>query len=182
MRNRSPRYDFFATKEDLVTAIRAVELTHSLEYVTCGLFDQPIISVFDNISSLPNLGVAKSGDSLESIFLVLPCGQKVKVRQVPQRKGGFKYAIDQQANPGTVAISPGGRFGDSVLISGMVGTIHHDMISEDLLRAFAREFKRRFVKIKSYWVGPEARELLRLGVRLTHSAQAPSTFDLLAKV
>ena len=157
-------------------------MSHSLQYVKGGLFDQPVLSVFDSISSLPDIGVAKSGGSLESIFLILHRGQGLKVRQVPQRKGGYKYAIDQQENPGSIAISPGGRFGDSVLIAGMVGTVHHDKISEELMKAFASEIKKRFVKIKSYWVGPEAMELLHLGVRLTHSAGAPRTFDLLARV
>ena len=132
---------------------------------------------------MPDLGVAKFGDSnFESTFLVLYEGTELKVERVAQRKGGFKYAIDQQENPGTIAISPGGRFGDSVLIAGMVGTVHHDMISEDLLKAFASEFKKRFLRIKSYLVGPEARELLHLGVRLTHCAQAPRTFHLLLRI
>ncbi|MGH9783424.1 MAG: hypothetical protein ACRD88_04495 [Terriglobia bacterium] len=183
MKTRSPQYGFFATNEDLVSVIRPVELSYPLQYIRCGLFDEPERMVFPSIASIPNLGVAKFGDSnLEPTFLVLHRGQALKVRKVAQRKGGYKYAIDQQENPGTISISPGGRFGDSVLIAGMVGTVHHDMISEDLLKAFASEFKKRFVRIKSYLVGPEARELLHLGVRLTHCAEAPRTFDLLLRI
>ena len=179
MRNRSISYEFFATNEDLVAVIRPVELTHSLQYVERGLFDQPERGVFRSLVSMPDLGVAKFGDSNhERDFLVLSQGQELKVRQVPQRRGGYKYAVDQLENPGSVTIGPGGRFGDSVLIAGMLGTVHHDKISEDLLKAFASAFKKKFVRVKSYWVGPEARKVLDLGGRLTNCVNAPRDFDL----
>ncbi len=102
------------------------------------------------------------------------------MRPVPQRRGGTKYAVDQQANPGTVVIRPGGKYGDSALIAGMVGTVHHDAQAEMLLKAFSTPLRRDFTRVKSYIVGPEAKKLHDRGLRLTKSLHAPPELDLSA--
>jgi hypothetical protein len=97
---------------------------------------------------------------------------------VPQRRGGIKYAIDQLENPGSVVIRPGGILGESALIAGMVGTVHHDKKAESLFRAFSDTLKQDFIKVKSYFVGPEAKKLHDRGKRLTKSLNAPKERDL----
>lgn len=179
MHNKSIAYTFFATAKDMSKVLRIVEACHALQYAKCGLFDKPDCPVFDKLSSLPDFGVAHVGDSnLEPTFLVLPKGAKLHVRTVPQRRGGKKYAVDQLANPGTVVIRPGGMYRDSAVIAGMVGTVHHDEKAATLMKAFSSSLKGDFTRVKSYIVGPEARKLHDLGVRLTTSLAAPQEFDL----
>jgi hypothetical protein len=174
-------YNFFATAEDIRKVLRAVEESCPLLYVRCGLFDESERPVFRGFSSLPELGVACTGQShLEPTFLVLLAEDSPTVRIVPQRRDGNKYAVDQQANPGTVTIRPGGIYENSTLIAGMVGTIHKDEKAATLMNAFSGALKRGFTKTKSYLVGPEAKKLLALGMRLTHSVSAPAEFDLSA--
>ncbi len=182
MASKSTIYNFFATADDLRSVLRSVEASHRLQYVQCGLFEERDQPIFHGFSSLPALGVAKAGDSnLEPTFLVFPDGAKLEVRAVPQRRGGIKYAVDQMVNPGTVVIRPGGKYLDSALIAGMVGTVHHDKQAETLIRAFSASLKRDFTTVKSYVVGSEARKMLASGVRLTKSLHASREFDLSVK-
>lgn len=172
-------HNFFATHEDILALLRDVETSCLLEYAECGLFDEFERSIFRGFSSLPGLGVAKTGESVrEPTFLVMFQGHKLTVRTVPQRRGGAKYAIDQEGNPGTVAIRPAGLYNDSVLIAGMVGTVHHDENAIKLIRLFSTALKRDFKKIKSYLVGPEAKKLHDSGLRLTHNVRAPASLNL----
>ena len=43
--------------------------------------------------------------------------------------------------------------------------------SIELLNLFAREIHRQFKRIKSFYVGPEAEQLLDAGYRLTHGVK-----------
>jgi len=182
MDSTSTTFNFFATADDLSKLLRDVETSHLLQYVRCGLFDESERPIFHGFLSLPDLGVARAGDSnLEPTFLVLLQGSKLQVRTVPQRRGGIKYAVDQQANPGTVVIRPGGRYGDSAVIAGMVGSVHHDEQSEMLIKTFSASLKRNFTRVKSYIVGPEAKKLHERGLRLTKSLHAPHELDLSAE-
>ena len=81
-------------------------------------------------------------------------------------------------NPGTIVLNPGIDMNESAIIAGSVGTIHSDNTSSALMRTFAAEVKRRFQRIKSYWVGPQATARLDSGARLTHSITAPPEYDL----
>jgi hypothetical protein len=82
------------------------------------------------------------------------------------------------ANPGTVVLRLGGKYLDSAVISGMVGTVKDDRTARELLKAFSDEIQRRFTAIKGCWVGPSALSLLRAGSRLTNSATAHFEYDL----
>jgi hypothetical protein len=172
-------YNFFATAEDILKVFRVVESSYPLQYARCGLFDDSERPVFQGSASLPALGFAQTGQShLEPTYLVMLQGNNLNVRTVPQRQGGKKYAVDQQANPGTVTIRPGGMYNNSALIAGMVGTVHNDEEAAKLMKAFSSALKRDFTKVKSYLVGQEAQKLQRSGTRLTYSASAPAEFDL----
>jgi hypothetical protein len=48
----------------------------------------------------------------------------------------------------------------------------------ELLNLFAREMRRQFKRIKSFFVGPEAEQLFDAGYRLAHSAKSPAECDL----
>src|SRR5258708_38749653 len=127
MKNQSPAYNFFATTGDISQIFQTVEAVYLLQYVETGLFNESKRPAFHGFSSLPNLGLAQTGDSnLEPTFLVLQREDIFNVRTVPQLRGGNKYAIDQLANTGTVVIRPGGKYLDAAIIAGMVGTVHND--------------------------------------------------------
>jgi hypothetical protein len=110
--------------------------------------------------------------------LITKVGAKVKVEVVPQRRGGSRYGIDPGLNPESVVMWPGGVFKDRCVIAGRVGTGMINPASMELLNLFAREIHRQFRQIKSYFVGPEAEQLLDAGYRLTHGVGTARECDL----
>jgi len=50
--------------------------------------------------------------------------------------------------------------------------------AKHLLQKFTYEVRKRFERIRGYYVGPEAHELLKEGKRLTIAEQSPREFDL----
>jgi hypothetical protein len=170
---------FFAANKDLKSVAAAVEAGRQLQYILAGLFDTPDVPRAGSVEDIDSFGVAQKGDQAqERSYLVAPAASMVSVREVPQRRGGVKYAIDQMQNPATVVVRPGGRFGDVAVISGQVGTATDDVNAMELFKSFEREIKRRFAKVKSYYVGPSAKELMESGVRLTASVRSPAEYDL----
>jgi hypothetical protein len=180
MNDKSKAKYFFATRDDLIIVLQAVEARYALKYIECGLFDAADRPVFNSFIEMKNFGIAVEGDSnAESNYLVLHSEATLQVREVPQRRGGIKYAVDQQLNPKSITMKPAGRYGDSAIIAGMVGTVHHDDSAEELLAAFFKAFKIHFIKANSYIVGPKALKLLESGFRLTQSIKSPTNFDLI---
>src|SRR5438552_12252205 len=152
---------FFATIADLDSLIRRVESARRLHYALTGLFDSPNPVTVQCLLDAPNSGCGAVGDVNQSPgYLVAGREISIEVRPVPQRRGGVKYAVDQNANPKTIAFRPGGVFGESCLIAGQVGTTSDDPSSLDLFQSFSKEIRHQFTKIRSFYVGKEAGELL----------------------
>src|SRR5262249_19906892 len=93
-------------------------------------------------------------------------------------RGGTRFFFDQLMNPRSLILSPGGVFQGKCIIAGQVGTCTTARESEDLLRLFARELRRQFTKVRSYYVGEEALRMLESGMRLTTGVQSPVDYDL----
>ena len=170
---------FFATKDDLESLLRTVESERPLQFVVAGLFDSLNVEPLESLLDAPNLGSVTVGDANhEPGYLVATRGITIEVRPVPQRRGGVKYAVDQLTNPKTIAFRPGGTFGATCLIAGQVGTASDDPSSLELFQLFSKQTRHRFTKIKSFYVGKEAGELLNKGWRLTANAKSPALYDL----
>jgi hypothetical protein len=175
----STRTTFFATKEDLFQAFGPLEELVSLSYVLAGLFDTPMPERFNGIRMIPRLGESEFGDhARDRRFLIVKTHEPVQVREVPQRRGGTKYAIDQQQNPTSIVLVPGGRFGEGVVISGEISTISEEPGSRQLLATVSKAIKSSFRKVRQDFVGPGADDLLASGWRLTANVRTPSDFDL----
>ena len=170
---------FFATKADLELLLRAIESEQSLQFMTTGLFESSKVEPMQSLVSAPGLGHLFAGDHNQgACYLVASRETSIEVRPVPQRRGGIKYAVDQQANPKTIAFRPSGAFGENCLIDGQVGTIADDPDSLELFQLFSKEIRRQFTKIKGFYVGKEAGELMDKGWRLTANAKSPALYDL----
>lgn len=159
---------FFATHGDLVTIAHDVRAVKSVDFVLAGLFLEPrsvILVDVDNLSAFET-------------YLVLAQGAPVNFRAIPQRAGGQMYAVDQVGNPRTVVLQTGGLYADQHLIAGQLGTVGDCKESDDLYALFANVIRRRYEKIKSYFVGPEAAAMLDSGARLTATLKSPRMYDL----
>jgi hypothetical protein len=170
---------FFATKHDLESLIQAVESIRPFRYVKAGMSEVPETVVLASGLEIPNLGSAPSGDhNHEPWWLVIAPDVQVNVESIPQRRGGIRYAIDQRINPQSVIFSGGGVYEDSCVIDGNVGTCNDDPVSNEIVNLFAREIRRQFTRIKSFFVGREAEQLLDSGYRLTIGVNSSREIDL----
>src|ERR1051325_1834555 len=170
---------FFATKADLESLLRTLESKRQLQFMMTGLFDSPKVEAIQSLFAVPDLGQVDVGDANQAVvYLVANRGSIIEVRPVPQQRGGVKFAVDQIANPTTIAFRPGGAFGEICLIPGQVGTTSDDRSSLELFHAFSKEVRHQFVKVRAFYVGKEAGELLDKGWRLTAHAKSPAAYDL----
>jgi len=176
---KSKSIHFFATKHDLESLFVAVESQRPLKYTQAGMFEAPETITFASGLQLPNLGFTPTGEhTLEPFWLITDANTKVQVEVVPQRHGGTRYGIDPGLNPESVVIWPGGVFEKSCVIAGQVGTAMINPISTELVNLFARQIRRYFKRIKSFYVGPEAEQLFDAGYRLTHGVKTATVSDL----
>jgi hypothetical protein len=171
---------FYAMKEDLLPVLEAVESDGSVKYVrTGGQLLEPGLTIVDHGKDIPNLGKASSdtGNFCEK-FLVCKSELQIVPRSLRVR-GEPRFFIDQLYNPNTVTFTPAGMWNQDILLAARVGTASDSQESLKLMKLFHSAIRRRFIKIKAYWVGHRALELLQNGKRLTDAAQAPSECDLI---
>jgi hypothetical protein len=99
---------FFITKADVENVFSEVESTFDVQYYLMGLFDKPEAVHYCSLLDDPNFGLASFGDwNHINRHLILSKNTKLNVRDVPQRKGGIKYAVDQMLNPKSLEIKLG---------------------------------------------------------------------------
>lgn len=97
---------------------------------------------------------------------------------MPQRSGGSKFAIDQVIIPDSLYFQSGGVFANKMIVPGRIGITYQTPVAKRLYGAFAKLIARNFIKIKSYYLGPEAHALWKNGMRLGLSLKANPEIDL----
>ncbi len=170
---------FFTLKEDILPVLEAVERHEPLQYVRRGNKLSPDFETFLCGSDIPMLGVAKheSGVGCES-FLVTRRAAPIEVRRLKGASGVQRYLMDQLINPDTVTLTPAGKWGDDVVLQGVVGTASDSDVSQELMKRFKSAFRKACSNIQGHYVGPQALAMLNEGKRLTAAAQCPPEFDL----
>jgi len=158
----------YATKGDLAELLTEVCGERDLGFVVGGLSEMRTPNIVGDIQELAPF----------TTYLVFEKGQDVRVREVSQRDGTIKYAVDQLDNPTTVVLQCGGLLNEARLLAGQVGTATEDIQSRNLYALFQKTIRRKYDKIRAYYVGIEAAQLLDKGVRLTPTAKSPEAYDL----
>lgn len=159
---------FFATHADLSQLLADVNHSRPIKIVAAGLFDSPAVHELPLPSSLDPA----------TYYLVTDRDAPIAMREVEQRGGGRKFALDQLINPRSVGLHAGGLLTQQCLIAGQLGTTADDPVSLELYGVIGARIRTTFEKVKSYYVGREASQLLDTGVRLTTSPRSPAIYDL----
>lgn len=177
---RKKQFSFFATQEDLMGVLTALEAKISFCFASTDVIGDEAPSIHKSFSEIVDLSIARFGDpSKEKAFLLVASDARLQVRKVEQRRGGEKYFLDQLSTPESVVLRPGGVFGESeCIVAGQVGTVSEDKWSVDLYKILLAEFKSKFTRIKSFYVGKIASKMLGDGIRLTTNIKAPPEYDL----
>jgi len=170
---------FYATKHDLAPALSSLEAQKSLQYTLTGLFDKNKLQTYFSYANIPNFGQASHPNAIANpTYLVSLRGTALHAREVPQESGGVFFAISQMLNDETIIFSPGGWYGNGIILYGSIGTVSNDATSKILYNFFAKAFREHFRKVQEFYVGAEALNLAKSGVRLTIGASSPPEFDL----
>lgn len=168
----------FATRADWQKVLSRIEEQLAMYYVRGGSQSGPPWRV-ETHEKIEDFGFANSGNvNTEVVYLCFCKDTDIKIRSVEQRSGTRMDFIDQQTNPDTIAIKAGGKFGSNVIVAGQIGTISDSDWSLRAYSEFKKEVCKKFMKLKSYYVGDEAHDLLRDGWRLTANIRAPREYDL----
>jgi len=174
--------NFFAAEDDLFPVLDAVEREIPLKYILMGQFPKMELQTYNNGMQIPDLGQSTT-ESASSGRSFLVTGQAVPIEmRLVRTTLGIRYLLDQLSNPDTVTLSPGGRWGQDVILNGRVATASGAPLAQDLMRVFSRVFKKQFSKVRAFYVGPGSAILLDAGKRLTAAEQSPRDFDLTREV
>jgi|GEM_PF-980853 len=194
---------FYATRDDLLAVTEKVESIIAIRYVRFGSFTK-LPDSFSSATEIPNLGVASHPSAVAcEKFLICELyitikpemlkasigqggdGNSSTVKQIATSKtvsknaiGADRFIIDQLLNPDTITFTAGGLWNNDILLHGSIGTASQSKSSLILMKTFHDVLKKQFIKVRAFYVGPQALVLLKNGKRLTISAQSPQKFDL----
>jgi hypothetical protein len=170
---------FFALRNDMVSVLNRFDAMGAVKYIASGVISSPSCSSFDRGASIPDLGKASNASAINcQSFLIGTSDTEIRLRPLADDDCRMRFAVDQLENPDTITFSPGGLWKDGILLHGRASTVSQSKMSQELMKRFQKALKVDFQKVKAYYVGLEALELLKNGQRLTSSAQSPRDLDL----
>ena len=179
MRPGSRQISFFFTPSEITSVIKEFENRYAVEYHQAGVFQSPTTTIIPSLSLESSLGYLKVGDWNHSPnYLIVAQNTAVCLREISLRKGGYSYAVDQQKNPDTIILKPSGIFKGEILVAGSLSTGSNTACSVSMFQDLAKVIKKRTSRIGAFYVGPEAKEKLRVGWRLVTIASSPKEYDL----
>ena len=140
---------FFAFLEDIEHILKNMETEVDVQYFKTGLMDDKKIPKYNSIFDVPNIGVALYGDwnKLDN-YLVMKKDTLLSIREIPQRTGEMKFAVDQLTNLTSIELKLGGFYKDvdNVIVAGRVATVSEDKVSNELFKLFSSKIKKEFKK------------------------------------
>lgn len=177
---KNPQINFFCTRDDILGLMREVS-EDGCSIFRVGHFRELAESGPYSIQALPEFGICTAGQqALCPAYLLLPAGSSPLGRKVGLATSEEKWAVDVAAAPGSVYLRPGGEFETDVLIAGALSADPGSAWSADLFKSLKRTMSADFVRVRSYWLGPQANAVLNRGGRLTANVRSPQQYDLRA--
>lgn len=191
---------FFATRDDLLGVSEDIESSRPLRYTRFDHVTKLPPESFASAADIPHLGIA-THPSAGGGDTYLVCDREMTVKPRPLRTvtiadlerasdtekkrlmpvlGVERFAIDQLFNPDTITFDAGGIWKGNILLNGSIGSASDSKISLELMKRFISTIKSKFKKVRAFYVGPQAMDLLKKGARLTISEDSPTNYDLKA--
>ena len=175
------QFMFYATAQDLTPVLSLLEAQKKLQYT-------PMLDVVSNkpqnyfsYADIPDFGrTCHPTGVMNPTYLVALRGTVVQVKTIYLRTGGVNFSIGQGLNRDTVTLSPGGMYGNDVLLYGTIATVSESEASLELYDFMVEPYLARFTQVHEFYLGPEAFDLWKSGVRLTTAAIGPADSGLKA--
>ncbi len=165
---------FYATRNDLLPLLQQVEQAVPIKYTEAGRFDDGRLRHYPSADALPNLGMASNSAAVACRRYLM----SERYQPVLPRLAGPSTLIDQVENSETVSFNTGGLWGDDILLHGRFATLSSGPFPSRLMKELRGNLRKRFNKIKVFYVGKEAQEMLNSGKRLTLAESTPKNYDL----
>lgn len=176
---KSKQILFFATAIDIQSIVNLIESECQIKYYEMGLFDTKPESFYNSVSEISNFCIPKFGDWNKDLRLMgVPKHLSINIREVPQRNGGVKYAIDPLENSISICFQFGGIYEEGIILGGSCGTTFINEFSMQIFNKFSSKLKKEFKKIENFYVGNNAEKKLRQGWRLVTNEKLPKEYDL----
>jgi hypothetical protein len=175
------QFMFFATAKDLAPVLSILEARKKLQYTPMRDVVSDRAKIYLSYADLLDFGQADHPTAvMNPDYLVALQGTAVQVETIYPRTGGVNFSIGQDLNKDTVTLSPGGMYGQDALLYGSIATISESEASFNLYDFMVEPYLARFTQVNEFFLGPEAFDLWKSGVRLTTLATSPTKFDLKA--
>ena len=172
---------FYATARDLAPVLSLLEAQKKLQYTPMHDVVTDRAQIYLSYADIPDFGRTNNPTAVHNpAYLVALRGTVVQVKTIHLRAGGINFAVDQRLNKDTVTLRPGGMYGRDVLLYGSIGTVSESEASLSLYDFMVEPYLACFTKVREFFLGPQALELWRSGIRLTTSATSSAEFDLKA--
>jgi hypothetical protein len=172
---------FFATPADIIPVLRRFESNAPLKFVEMGTLSTPNRKIYLEASQIPDPGIAThETGSLSKGYMVSHRDTKNHMDVSITRKGEKRWNLLNSDNEEAVILGMGGLWKTGTLLPGGIATLHQASVAQQLMKWFLLALKQEgFIKVREWWLGKEALEMLKAGKRLTTTAeQSPPEFDL----
>ncbi len=176
---------FFVLLEDIRPILKEFESSFEIRYYKMRLLDNRNIPTYDSFLEIPNVGIATSGDGNRvDNYLIMPKSTSLNVRNIPQRTGDMKFAVDQLENAKSMELKLGGKYQnkENVIVAGRIATVSEDESSSDWFTFLSMRIKKNSLKVDSFYVGKQTEDKLRHGWRLVTNEKLSEAQDLKLKV
>lgn len=132
---------FYATREDIIELVEIIDQENTLKYSLAGLHEESKMFTCDSLKEYEGIGIV---DSLSKIlcprFLVSFTEEVITIREIPQSKGGIKYAVDQLRNPDTIIFIPAGENEkEKIIVEGSISTSSKSETSKRIFKIFEKK-------------------------------------------
>lgn len=170
---------FFAAESDLVKGLVKAESRLQVKYVRTTRASVPRFEVFQSALDIPDLGCASAGDALTTArYLVFHRDDTIATERSESEPGGPLFGIQFKNNPNSMILIPGGFYGSEGVLPGHIATAGLSDASIALFKSYAPVLTRGFIRIYSYWVGPQALTLLDRGGRLVRMVSTSRPYTI----
>ena len=175
------QFMFYATARDLTPVLSLLEDQKKLQYAPMRHVVSNKAQIYSSYADIPDFGSTYDPTAIMNPKdLVALQGTAVQVETIYPKNGGVNFAINQGLNKDTVILRPGGMYGHNALLCGVIATISESDASLRLYDFMIEPYLARFAPVNEFFLGSEAFDLWKSGIRLTTSAASPAKFDLKA--
>lgn len=170
---------FFATRNDILPILEEIEKKIPIKYTVAGAFSLAVpLDTFFKSAEDERIGVPQYPSHVGSWDFLITKPETQVALSFMQTNYGPRYFVDQLLNPESQILTPGGTWANDIILSGRIASVLKTPFSSKVERLFRRLASAKFEKIKAFYVGREAAEILDAGGRLASAVNANPDYDL----